>query len=249
MNRLRWLAGCLALCAWLPAQAGEVLVSAAASLTNAFKDLAVQYQSAHPGELILTTFGASDVVLRQIIEGAPADVFAAADQKAMDKAQAAGVIDPATRVNFVRNEVVLVVPVRDPYHIKSLADLGKPGVTRIALGNPVSVPVGRYTRAALEKAGLWSMIQARQILGQNVRQVLSYVERGEVDAGFVFATDAALMRDKVRVVQVVATPVPVVYPIALVRRKGRSPEASGFLKYVLSGAGRAVLKRYGFSRP
>jgi molybdate transport system substrate-binding protein len=173
MNRLRWLAGCLALCAWLPAQAGEVLVSAAASLTNAFKDLAVQYQSAHPGELILTTFGASDVVLRQIIEGAPADVFAAADQKAMDKAQAAGVIDPATRVNFVRNEVVLVVPVRDPYHIKSLADLGKPGVTRIALGNPVSVPVGRYTRAALEKAGLWSMIQARQILGQNVRQVLS----------------------------------------------------------------------------
>jgi molybdate transport system substrate-binding protein len=75
------------------------------------------------------------------------------------------------------------------------------------------------------------------------------VERGEVDAGFVFATDAALMRDKVRVVQVVATPVPVVYPIALVRRKGRSPEASGFLKYVLSGAGRAVLKRYGFSRP
>jgi molybdate transport system substrate-binding protein len=249
MNGFRWLAGCLVLCAWIPAQAGEVLVSAAASLTNAFKDLAAQYQSAHPEEQVLTTFGASDVVLRQIIEGAPADVFASADQKSMDKAQAAGVIDPATRVNFVRNEVVLIVPVQDPHHITSIADLGKPGVGRIALGNPLSVPVGRYTQAALEKAGLWTTVRDHQILGQNVRQVLSYVERGEVDAGFVFATDAALMKDKVRVVQVVATPVPVVYPIALVQRDGRSAEAPGFLKYVLSDAGRAVLQRYGFSRP
>jgi molybdate transport system substrate-binding protein len=249
MNRFRFFAGVLALCMWIPARADEVMVSAAASLTNAFKDLAAQYQSVHPGERILTTFGASDVVLRQIIEGAPADVFAAADQKAMDKAQAAGVIDPASRVNFVRNEVVLVVPAQDPLHIESLSDLGKPGVDRIALGNPVSVPVGRYTQAALEKAGLWATVLAHQVLGQNVRQVLSYVERGEVDAGFVFATDAALMKDKVRVVQVVTTPTPVVYPIALVRRKGRSPSAPEFLKYVLSDAGQAVLRRYGFSRP
>ncbi|MGS1115570.1 molybdate ABC transporter substrate-binding protein [Castellaniella sp. UC4442_H9] len=249
MNRFRFFAGVLALCMWIPAQADEVMVSAAASLTNAFKDLAAQYQSAHPGERILTTFGASDVVLRQIIEGAPADVFASADQKAMDKAQAAGVIDPATRVNFVRNEVVLIVPMRDPHRIESLSDLGKRGVDRIALGNPVSVPVGRYTLAALEKAGLWTTVRAHQILGQNVRQVLSYVERGEVDAGFVFATDAALMKDKVRVVQVVATPTPVVYPIALVHREGRSASAPEFLKYVLSDAGRAVLRRYGFSRP
>ncbi|HET8596656.1 MAG TPA: molybdate ABC transporter substrate-binding protein [Castellaniella sp.] len=245
----RALVACVLSCAVAPAMAGEVLVSAAASLTNAFKDLAAQYQAAHPDTRVLTTFGASDVVLRQIVEGAPADVFASADQKAMDKAAAAQAIDPATRVDFVRNEVVLVVPADNPRGIQSLRDLAKPDVRRLALGNPDSVPVGRYTKAALEKAGAWDTVHAREILGQNVRQVLSYVERGEVDAGFVFATDAAIMKDKVKVVQAVETPVPVVYPIALVRRDGRAPEAAGFLKYVVSPEGQAVLARYGFAKP
>ncbi|HEX7386843.1 MAG TPA: molybdate ABC transporter substrate-binding protein [Castellaniella sp.] len=249
MPSFRSLFACVLLCVTTPAMAGDVLVSAAASLTNAFKDLATQYDATHPGTHVLTTFGASDVVLRQIIEGAPADIFAAADEKAMDKAAAAHAIDPASRVNFVRNEVVLIVPARDPHHIQSLADLRKPGVQRIALGNPATVPVGRYTKSALEKAGLWTAVQPREILGQNVRQVLSYVERGEVDAGFVFATDAAIMKNKVKVVQVVPTPVPVVYPIALVQRPGRSSEAADFLHFVLSPAGQQVLQRYGFSQP
>lgn len=249
MSFRRLFAACTLSCALVPAMAGEVLVSGAASLTNAFKDLAARYEAAHPGTRVLTTFGASDVVLRQIVEGAPADVFASADQQAMDKAAAAGAIEPATRVNFVRNEVVLVVPAGNPLRIRSLKDLEKSGATRIALGNPDSVPVGRYTRAALEKAGAWRTIQPRVILGQNVRQVLSYVERGEVDAGFVFATDAAIMKDKVKVVQAVDTPEPVVYPIALVRRSGRAPEAADFLKYVVSPEGQAILARYGFARP
>ncbi len=244
-----WVAACVLTGVAMPAVAGEVLVSAAASLTNAFKELAAQYEAAHPDAKVLTTFGASDVVLRQITEGAPADVFASADQKAMDKAEAAKAVDPATRVNFVRTEIVLVVPADNPRGIASLADLKKAGVTRIALGNPASVPVGRYTRAALEKAGAWDTVEAHEILGENVRQVLSYVERGEVDAGFVFATDAAIMKDKVKVVQVVETPTPVVYPIALVQRDGRAPEAADFLKFVMSSDGQAVLARYGFARP
>ncbi|MGA0583779.1 MAG: molybdate ABC transporter substrate-binding protein, partial [Castellaniella sp.] len=207
-----WVAACALSCAAVPAAAGEVLVSAAASLTNAFKELAARYEAAHPDTKVLTTFGSSDVVLRQITEGAPADVFASADQKAMDRAVAAKAVDPATRADFARNEVVLVVPADNPRGIASLADLKQPGVTRIALGNPDSVPVGRYTRAALEKAGAWDTVQAHEILGQNVRQVLNYVERGEVDAGFVYATDAAIMKDKVKVVQAVETPTPVSYP-------------------------------------
>ncbi|WP_066453434.1 molybdate ABC transporter substrate-binding protein [Castellaniella caeni] len=245
----RVFALCALSCLVAPAMAGQVLVAGAASLTNAFKDLAAQYEKAHPGTEVLTTFGASDVVLRQIVEGAPADVFASADQKAMDKAVQAKAVDPATRANFVRNEVVLVVPANNPQGIQSLRDFGKPGVQRIALGNPDSVPVGRYTKAALEKAGAWDAVKAHEILGQNVRQVLSYVERGEVDAGFVFATDAAIMKDKVKVVQTVDTPTPVVYPIALVTRAGRAPEAAGFLQYVLSPEGQAVLATYGFARP
>ncbi|MGX5660721.1 molybdate ABC transporter substrate-binding protein [Castellaniella ginsengisoli] len=249
MNIRTWVAACALSCAAMPAIAGEVLVSAAASLTNAFKELAAQYEAAHPGTKVLTTFGSSDVVLRQITEGAPADVFASADQKAMDRAVAADAVDPATRVDFARNEVVLVVPADNPSGIASLADLRKPDVTRIALGNPDSVPVGRYTRAALEKAGAWDTVKAHEILGQNVRQVLSYVERGEVDAGFVYATDAALMKDRVKVVQAIETPAPVSYPVALVRREGRAPEAAGFLKFLLSADGQSVLSRYGFVRP
>lgn len=244
-----WVAACALTCAAMPAVAGEVLVSAAASLTNAFKELATQYEAAHPGTKVLTTFGSSDVVLRQITEGAPADVFASADQKAMDKAVAAKAVDPATRVNFARNEVVLVVPADNPRGIASLADLKKQGVTRIALGNPDSVPVGRYTRAALERAGAWDTVKAHEILGQNVRQVLSYVERGEVDAGFVYATDAAIMKGRVRVVVAIETPTPVSYPVALVRRDGRAPEAADFLTFLLSADGQAVLSRYGFVKP
>ncbi|WP_323012465.1 molybdate ABC transporter substrate-binding protein [Castellaniella sp.] len=245
----RLIVACALSCALAPAMAGEILVSGAASLTNAFKDLAAQYQAAHPDTQVLTTFGASDVVLRQIIEGAPADVFASADQKAMDKAVAAKAVDPASRVDFVRNEVVLVVPVDNPGNIQSLKDLSGAKVQRIALGNPDSVPVGRYTREALQQAGAWDDVQARQILGQNVRQVLSYVERGEVDAGFVFATDAAIMKDKVKLIQTVDTPTPVVYPIALVQRDGRAREAAAFLDYVVSPAGQAILAQYGFAKP
>jgi molybdate transport system substrate-binding protein len=249
MSIRRWLLAGMLMIAAGPALAGEILVAGASSLTNAFRELAARYEAMHPGTTVTSTFGASDVILRQITEGAPADVFASADQKAMDRAQAAGVIDPASRVDFVRNEVMLIVPAGNPLGVHTLADLDRPGVQRIALGNPESVPVGRYTRAALEQAGLWDSVRGRAILGQNVRQVLSYVERGEVDAGFVFATDAALMKDRVSRVQVVATPVPVVYPIALVRRPGRAPEAADFLRFVLSDAGQAVLASYGFARP
>lgn len=238
------------LLAWAPmAHAGDVLVSAAASLTNAFTDLGKQFQKAHPGTTVHFSFGASDVVLHQIVNGAPADVFASADEKAMNKAAKAKVIDPASRVDFARNQVVMIVPASGSLGLKSVADLGRADVKRITLGNPVSVPVGRYTRDALEKAGEWKIAQSKAVLANNVRQALDYVARGEVDAGFVFATDAAIMPDKVKVVQALRSPVPVRYPIALVARKGRSPEARSFVRYVLSAEGQKILAKYGFKRP
>ncbi|MFA7580603.1 molybdate ABC transporter substrate-binding protein [Castellaniella sp.] len=232
-----------------PVRADTILVAAAASLSNAFKDLASRYEHAHPDTRVLTSFAASDVVLRQILEGAPADLFASADQAAMDQAQKAGVIDAATRRDFARNQLVLIVPADDPLGIQTLADLRRPDIRRIALGNPGSVPVGRYTQAALQHAGLAEVLESRQILGQNVRQVLSYVERGEVDAGFVFATDAAIAADKVKVVQTLDSPVPVIYPVALVARANRSAKAADFLDYILSAPGQATLARYHFAQP
>src|SRR5690606_31554737 len=120
------------------AWAEEVVVSAASSLTNAFTELAVQFQQVHPGAKVLLSFAASDVLMQQIVNGAPTDVFASADQKAMNKAVDAKVIDTTTRKDFVRNEVVLVVPADNRLKINSLADLQTADVKRIAFGNPAT---------------------------------------------------------------------------------------------------------------
>lgn len=240
----------LALFGCVPAAyAGQVVVSAAASLTNAFKAAAVAFESENHDVQILLTFGASDVVLQQIINGAPADVFASADQKAMDKAASAKVVDPASRQDFARNEVVLIVPVDSKLGLTTAQELTRAEVKRVTYGNPASVPVGRYTMAVLKKAGLWEPLQAKSILAQNVRQALDYVARDEVDAGFVFATDAAIMPTKVKVVQHLASPEPVLYPIALTVRGQQNQDAQAFIKFVLSPQGQAVLARFGFKQP
>lgn len=253
MKKMTWTvmaAGALSLSALAsPAMAADLVVSAAASLTNAFKELGESFEKEHAGVKVLNSFAASDVLLQQIINGAPVDVFASADQKAMDKAAAAGAIDSSTRSNFVQNSVVLIVPQDNPLHIKNLTDLQQKAITRIAYGNPATVPVGRYTQGALEQSGDWDTVQSRKILGQNVRQVLDYVSRGEVDAGFVFATDAAIMKNKVTVVEKLETTVPVTYPVALVQREGRHELAQAYKDYLLSAPGQAILQKYGFSQP
>lgn len=233
----------------LPISAAELTVSAAASLSNAFTELAKSFEKQHQNTQVLTSFAASDVLLQQIINGAPVDVFASADQTAMDKAIAADAVEANTRQNFVQNRVVLIVPKDNPKQVVALADLNKPEVTRVAYGNPASVPVGRYTKDALEQSGDWEAVESRQVLGQNVRQVLDYVARGEVDAGFVFATDAAIAKDKISVLQELETTVPVSYPIALVKRDEINPLAQPFQDYVLSEEGQAILAKYGFAKP
>ncbi|MBP0623819.1 molybdate ABC transporter substrate-binding protein [Cupriavidus consociatus] len=232
-----------------PAFGADLVVSAAASLTNAFKSLAESYERAHPGTRVVLNFGASDVLMQQIVKGAPADVFASADQEAMNRAEAEKVITSASRRNFAANEVVLIVPSDSKLNIGSLQDLARPEVRRIAYGNPASVPVGRYTRGALEAAGLWDAVAAKGVPAQNVRQSLDYVARGEVEAGFVFATDATVMPDKVRVAVRVPSRNPVTYPIAITSQTRQQKEAAQFVDFVASPAGQAILSRYGFQKP
>ncbi|MFY2946843.1 molybdate ABC transporter substrate-binding protein [Achromobacter xylosoxidans] len=231
------------------AHAGDLVVSAAASLTNAFKDVAQAYEKEHAGTKVILNFGASDVLLQQIIKGAPADVFASADQKAMDKAVEEKAVKPDTRIDFAANQVVLIVPTDSKANITALKDLTRDDIKRIAYGNPASVPVGRYTQGALQAAGLWDAVQAKSVLAQNVRQSLDYVSRGEVDAGFVFATDAAVMPDKVKVAVRVPSQTPVTYPIAVTARDDAAKEAQSFVAYVMSPAGQEILSRYGFQKP
>lgn len=237
-------AALLAACA--SARADELVVSAAASLTNAFKAIGEAYEQQHPGTKVLLNFGASDVLMQQIVKGAPADVFASADQKAMDKAVAEKVVDPATRQDFAANALVLIVPADSHFAPASLNDLTAASVKRIAYGDPASVPVGRYTQGALQAAGVWDAVSAKGVLASNVRQSLDYVSRGEVDAGFVFATDAAIMPERVKVALTVPTQTPVTYPIALVQGSRQAADAKAFIAYVLSPAGQALLAKYGF---
>ncbi len=231
------------------AAATELIVSAASSLTNAFKELSDSFQERHPDAQILHSFAASDVLVQQMNHGAPVDVLASADQVAMDKAVQAGTVDPTSRVDFVQNTVVLIVPKDNPLQIQSVADLVNPLVTRVAYGNPQWVPVGRYTQQSLQETNQWSEVKARQVLGQNVRQVLDYVARGEVDAGFVFLTDALVMPDQVKVVETLVSPVPVHYPIA-VALQSKSPDLSqAYIDYILSPEAQAILARHGFTAP
>lgn len=231
------------------ASAADLVVSAASSLTNAFQAVGAAYETAHPGTHVVLNFAASDVLLRQITQGAPADVFASADPTAMDKAVAAGAVDPSTRQDFASNRLVLIVPAGASQAIRSPADLAASAVRRVAYGDPASVPVGRYTRAALEQAGQWQAVSAKGVLAQNVRQSLDYVARGEVDAGFVFATDAAIMKDKVRVAAVVPTPHPITYPMAIVQGSRQRGEAAAFAAFVQSPQGRRTLAGFGFEAP
>ncbi|QET02647.1 MULTISPECIES: molybdate ABC transporter substrate-binding protein [Cupriavidus] len=229
--------------------AADLVVSAAASLTNAFKTLAEQFEKSHPDTRVVLNFGASDVLMQQIVKGAPADVFASADQDAMNRAESEKVVQPASRKDFAANQIVLIVPGDSKLGITSLKDLTRADVKRIAYGNPSSVPVGRYTRGALEAEHLWDAVAAKGVPAQNVRQSLDYVARGEVDAGFVFATDATVMPDKVKVAVRVPNRTPVTYPIAIVAQTKQAASANAFVNYVLSADGQAVLARYGFLKP
>jgi molybdate transport system substrate-binding protein len=231
------------------AHAADLHVSAAASLSNAFRDIAARYEAQHAGTKVLLNFGASGALLQQMARGAPVDVFATADLETMDAAEKQGLLAGAGRRNFARNSLVVIVPKGSRLALGRLQDLGQPGVQKIAIGNPASVPAGRYTQHALEAAKLWPVMSAKAINTQNVRQSLDYVARGEVDAGFVYGTDAALMKDKVRVAFTVPLDVPISYPIARGGAAADPLEASRFVDFVLSPAGQAVLAQYGFQRP
>ncbi len=246
---MRALGAALIAVAGVAAQAADLTVSAAASLTNAFRELAPIYEAQHAGTKLLFNFAASDALLAQIANGAPVDVFASADQDAMDKADAQKLLAAGSRRDFVSNSLVLITPGDSTLGLKGLADLQRAEVKRVAIGNPASVPVGRYTQGALEAAKLWSVVQPKAVMALNVRQALDYVSRGEADAGFVYATDAAIAKDKVRVVVTVPTEKPVTYPIARIASGPNAAEAARFLDFIMSPQAQAVLARYGFGKP
>ncbi len=232
-----------------PVAAADLVVSAAASLTNAFKELGENFEKKHEGTKVLNSFAASDVLMQQIINGAPVDVFASADQITMDKAQEQGLLAEGSRKDFVRNTVVVITPANSTLKLTKLTDLQQDALQRLAVSNPESVPVGRYSKQALETHELWDALADKMINTQNVRQSLDYVARDEVDAGFVYATDAAIMADKVKVQFTVPLETIVSYPIAIIKDSNAKALSQKFIDYTFNQESQAVLSQYGFSKP
>ena len=242
----------LLLAAWAASGAAwgaDITVSAAASLREAFTQMARDFETANPAYKVVYNFGASGQLLQQISRGAPVDVFASADLETMNRAEQQNLIVRDTRTNIAANKLVVVVPGGSSVRIQSLADLAKPDIQRIGLGTPDSVPAGRYAKEALERAGQWGALKDKYVFGQNVRQVLDYVARAEVDAGFVYVTDAALMKSKVTVALEAEVENPILYPIAAVKGGGNENGARSFIAFVMSDAGQQTLAKYGFGKP
>ncbi len=218
-------------------------------LTNAFKEIAVHYEGRYPGAKVALNFGASGALVQQIAKGAPVDVLATADQESMNLAERQGLLKAGERHNFVSNVLVVIVPRAAPANINRLDELALPAIKRVAVGLPASVPVGRYAKQALESAKLWRAVEPKAIYTQNVRQSLDYVARGEVDAGFAYITDAALMKEKVRTAFTVPLAAPILYPVSTLARAANVAETKRFTAYLMSPAGQAVLAKFGFGKP
>ena len=251
MYRSILFATLLALLLFLPAcreetSANEIIVSAAVSLKDAFTEIA-QLNAQRNNLKVHFNFGASGALQRQIESGAPVDVFASAGAKQMDELATKQLLVPASRIDFARNVLVLVEPANSSA-IASFTDLTKPEVKKIALGNPKTVPAGQYTQQTLNKLQLLPGIQSKLIYAEDVRQVLDYVVRGEVDAGIVYSSD--VLSAGVKVKEVVRAPDdshdPILYPIALVKDSKRRDAAQKFIELVLSADGQKILAKYGF---
>ena len=222
-------------------------VSVAASLQNTVDELAPVYQAAHPGVRIEFNFGGSGALERQIENGAPADVFLSAAPQPMDTLAAKSLLLPGTRRDLLRNRIVLIAP-RDSTRPVSFEDLAANGTRLIALGDPDSVPAGDYGRQVLTAQRVWDAVQPKLVLAKDVRQVLSYVETGNADAGIVYATDA---RESAKVRVAATAPEgshsPVVYPVAVLKDSRNPAAARSFVAFLSSPEARQVFARHGFT--
>ncbi|MEX0804699.1 MAG: molybdate ABC transporter substrate-binding protein [Candidatus Binatia bacterium] len=234
--------------AWTQASAwaDKILVSAAASLTDVLKEISGGYQlkSKHT---VKFNFGPSSGLARQIDEGAPADLFFSADLRQMDTLDKNGRLEPGTRKNLLSNQLVIIVPADSKLAISSPKDLLKVDIKRIALAEPSSVPVGVYSSKYLANEDMWDQVKPKVVPVQDVRATLAAVESGNVEAGFVYKTDAAISKKVKIVYEVPIDKGPkITYPVAIVKESKRKDTARDFMNYVQSPAAKNAFKKYGF---
>ncbi|WP_135612221.1 molybdate ABC transporter substrate-binding protein [Methanococcoides sp. AM1] len=230
----------------------EITVSAAASLTESFTEIEQEFEAQNPDVDVNLNFAGSGSLRMQIEAGAPIDVFASASQKHMDLLESGELIDTGTRHDFAENSLVMIVPasgeIDGDNNIMTLDDLADVSVTKIAIGDPEVAPVGRYAKSALEGASLWDDVSEKLIYAETVKQVLVYVENGEVDAGFVYMTDAMNSdMDEIEVVAEIPLRTSISYPIATVSSSTEKQASQEFIDFVVSDEGKDIFEKYGFT--
>ncbi len=231
------------------ARAADLTVFAAASLSDALKELAPGYAKA-TGDKLRFNLASSGALTRQIREGAPADVIISADELRVDQLENGGLLLSGTRRTILANALVLVVAADRPAPVSAMSDLAAPAIRRVAFGDPATVPAGTYAKEYLAKLGLWDKLQAKTVFLDNVRSVLAAVEAGNADAGIVYKTDALISKKVKTVVEIPLAEGPsITYPVAVIKTS-KSPEAAKrFAAWLAGPEAQAVFARYGFLPP
>lgn len=221
-------------------------ISAAASLKDSLEAVKIAYVATKPNTDIIINFGSSGSLQQQIEQGAQVDLFISAAAKQMDALKAKGLIEEGTRKNLLGNSIVLIAP-KGSTTVTSFDSLTSNNVKKIALGEPKSVPVGQYGEEALKSIGLLDKITPKAIYAKDVKEVLTWVETGNADAGIVYKTDA-LGSDKVNIVTEAPSGsyTPVVYPAAVLKNSKNLSSAKDFINYLYSDAAKPVFEKYGF---
>ena len=227
----------------------SLTVSAAISLKDSLDEIAKLYEQENPRVSIAFNYGGSGTLQHQIEQGAPVDIFFSASEKQMDALQSEQLVLAGSRFDILRNAMVLVTPATSDA-VKEFADLAKPAVKTIALGEPATVPAGMYAEQVLRHFGLFDAIKGKVVYAKDVRQVLTYVETGNADAGLVYRTDALISKT----VRIAATAPEdshdlIVYPIAVIKTTKQEIAAREFVGFVGGLKARPIFIKYGFSAP
>jgi len=230
--------------------AGQLTISAAASLTDALTEIQQSYEEQNENITIYLNFGGSGTLQRQIEQGAPADLFLSASPRNMQALVDQQLIDTERERTLLTNELVVIVPQDDESAWENIDALMREEIRHVAIGIPESVPAGHYAKEALVHADLWDDLSAKMVQAQDVRQVLQYVETGNADAGFVYRTDARTSQQvKVAFTVDANTYTPVEYPVGILKSAANRQEAEDFYSYLQTEQALDVFEKYGFAIP
>jgi molybdate transport system substrate-binding protein len=230
-----------------PAEKYEIYISAAASLTDAMKEIGKKYEQANPNVKVNYNFGSSGALASQIEQGAPTDVFISAAPKQMNDLAKKELLLTDTRKDLLENKVVVIAPKDSKLELASIEGIACDKVRKIALGEPKGVPVGQYSEEIFTSLNILAQAKAKAVYASDVRQVLSWVENAEVDLGVVYATDVAISKGvKILLTAPVGSHKPVIYPVAVLKGAKHEKEAKAFASFLQAAESKAVFEKYGF---